>query len=107
MLSKRVIVCLDVRNGRLTKGIKFQGNQDIGDPVESAARYYADGADEIVFYDITASAEARGIFLDVVERVAAQILRGMTPKQSGEILSYTNPNVTAKLTELLSRVQVQ
>ena len=73
MLSKRVIVCLDVRNGRLTKGIKFQGNQDIGDPVESAARYYAEGADEIVFYDITASAEARGIFLDVVERVAAQI----------------------------------
>ena len=73
MLSKRVIVCLDVRNGRLTKGIKFQGNRDIGDPVESAARYYAEGADEIVFYDITASAEARGIFLDVVERVAAQI----------------------------------
>ena len=73
MLSKRVIPCLDVRAGRLTKGIKFQGNVDIGDPVESARRYYEEGADEIVFYDITASAEERGIFLDVVERVASQI----------------------------------
>lgn len=73
MLSRRVIVCLDVRAGRLTKGIKFQGNQDIGDPVESAAQYYAQGADEIVFYDITASAEGRGIFLDVVRAVAERI----------------------------------
>ncbi|MDR2745155.1 MAG: imidazole glycerol phosphate synthase subunit HisF [Desulfovibrio sp.] len=73
MLSKRVIPCLDVRNGLLTKGVKFAGNADIGDPVESARRYYEEGADEIVFYDITASAEARGIFLDVVERVAEQI----------------------------------
>ncbi len=73
MLKKRIIPCLDVRNGRLTKGIKFQGNVDIGDPVETAARYYEQGADEIVFYDITASHEGRGIFLDVVERVAASI----------------------------------
>lgn len=73
MLSKRVIPCLDVRAGRLTKGIRFAGNEDIGDPVESARRYYEEGADEIVFYDITASAEDRGIFLDVVERVAEQI----------------------------------
>ncbi len=73
MLSKLVIVCLDVRNGILTKGIRFAGNKDIGDPVESARRYYDEGADEIVFYDITASAEARGIFIDVVRRVAAQI----------------------------------
>ena len=73
MLSKRVIPCLDVRNGRLTKGVKFAGNEDIGDPVETARRYYEEGADEIVFYDITASAEARGIFIDVVERVAEQI----------------------------------
>lgn len=73
MLSKRVIPCLDVRDGRLTKGVKFADNVDIGDPVETARRYYAEGADEIVFYDITASHEARGIFLDVVERVAAQI----------------------------------
>lgn len=73
MLSKRVIVCLDVRDGRLTKGVRFAGNEDIGDPVESARRYYEEGADEIVFYDITASAERRGIFLDVVERVAREI----------------------------------
>lgn len=73
MLSKRVIPCLDVRNGRLTKGVRFEGNVDIGDPVETARRYYEEGADEVVFYDITASHEARGIFLDVVERVAAEI----------------------------------
>ncbi|MCC8195099.1 MAG: imidazole glycerol phosphate synthase subunit HisF [Deltaproteobacteria bacterium] len=73
MLSKRVIPCLDVRAGKLTKGVKFQGNVDIGDPVETARKYYDDGADEIVFYDITASAEGRGIFLDVVERVAKAI----------------------------------
>lgn len=73
MLSKRVIVCLDVRDGRLTKGVRFAGNEDIGDPVESARRYYEEGADEIVFYDITASAERRGIFLDVVRRVAREI----------------------------------
>lgn len=73
MLSKRVIPCLDVRAGRLTKGVRFEGNVDIGDPVETARRYYEDGADEIVFYDITASHEQRGIFLDVVERVASVI----------------------------------
>lgn len=73
MLTKRVIVCLDVRDGRLTKGIKFVGNKDIGDPVDSAKRYYEAGVDEIVFYDITASHEARGIFLDVVAKVAANI----------------------------------
>lgn len=72
-LSSRVIVCLDVRNGILTKGVRFQGNEDIGDPVESARHYYEQGVDEIVFYDITASAEKRGIFLDVVERVASNI----------------------------------
>ncbi len=71
MLSKRIIPCLDVRDGKLTKGVKFQENIDIGDPVEVARQYYEQGADEIVFYDITASAEKRGIFLDVVERVAS------------------------------------
>ncbi|MDR1166154.1 MAG: imidazole glycerol phosphate synthase subunit HisF [Deltaproteobacteria bacterium] len=73
MLSKRLIPCLDVRDGLLTKGIKFKDNLNLGDPVEAARRYYEEGADEIVFYDITASAEGRGIFLDVVERVAAAI----------------------------------
>ena len=73
MLSKRIIPCLDVRDGRLTKGVKFMGNEDIGDPVGSARVYSEVGADEIVFYDITASAENRGIFLDVVRRVAEQV----------------------------------
>ena len=70
MLLKRLIVCLDVRNGRVTKGVRFQGNVDVGDPVEMAARYCADGADEIVFYDITASAERRACDLDMVARAA-------------------------------------
>jgi cyclase len=73
MLSKRIIPCLDVRAGQLTKGIKFQGNIDIGDPVEAARAYYEQGADEIVFYDITASAEGRAIMIDVVHRVAETI----------------------------------
>ncbi len=73
MLEKRVIVCLDVRDGRTTKGIRFAGNVDIGDPVAMARRYYQQGVDELVFYDITASAEGRGVILDVVRRVAEQI----------------------------------
>ena len=73
MLQKRVIVCLDVRDGKTTKGVKFEGNVDIGDPVEMAKRYYEDGVDELVFYDITASSEGRGIMIDVVRRVAEQI----------------------------------
>ncbi len=73
MLKKRVIVCLDVRDGKTTKGIKFKGNIDIGDPVEMAEKYYLEGVDELVFYDITASAEKRGIMLEVVEKVAEKI----------------------------------
>lgn len=73
MLSKRIIPCLDVREGRTTKGIKFQNNIDIGDPAEMARVYYEAGADEIVFYDITASNEKRDIMIDVVRRVAETI----------------------------------
>ena len=73
VLSKRVIACLDVRDGKLAKSIKFVDTKDIGDPVEKAKQYYADGLDELVFYDITASNEGRGIMLEVVERVAAEI----------------------------------
>jgi cyclase len=73
MLSKRIIPCLDVRDGKLTKGIKFEGNVDIGDPVDAARAYYEQGADEIVFYDITASADGRDIMIDVVRRVAQKI----------------------------------
>jgi cyclase len=73
MLSKRIIPCLDVRDGQLTKGVKFEGNIDIGDPVDAAREYYDQGADEIVFYDITASSDGRDIMIDVVRRVAETI----------------------------------
>jgi cyclase len=73
MLSKRVIACLDVRDGRLAKSVKFVDTKDIGDPVEKAREYYRAGLDELVFYDITASSDGRGIMLDVVERVAAEV----------------------------------
>jgi len=73
MLSKRIIPCLDVRDGKLTKGIKFKGNIDIGDPVEIATFYFEEGADELVFYDITASSERRDIMIDTVRRVAERI----------------------------------
>ena len=73
MLSKRLIPCLDVRDGRLTKGVKFKENLDIGDPVETAAFYYEEGADEIVFYDITASSDRRDIMIDTVRNVAEKI----------------------------------
>ncbi|TVR14458.1 MAG: imidazole glycerol phosphate synthase subunit HisF [Planctomycetota bacterium] len=72
-LTKRVIVCLDVRAGQVTKGVRFQGNVDLGDPVDFARRYYQQGVDELVFYDITASAEQRDLFVDVVARVAEAI----------------------------------
>jgi len=73
MLSKRLIVCLDVRNRKVTKGVKFKGNVDIGDPTEMAAEYYKDGVDELVFYDITASAEGRPIDIEMVRDVAQTI----------------------------------
>lgn len=73
MLTKRIIPCLDVRDGKTTKGIRFKNNIDIGDPVEMARFYYEEGADELVFYDITASAEKRAIMIEVVRRVAEEI----------------------------------
>ncbi|MGD0218370.1 MAG: imidazole glycerol phosphate synthase subunit HisF [Desulfobaccales bacterium] len=73
MLSKRIIPCLDVRDGRTTKGIKFRNNVDVGDPVAMARLYYEAGADELVFYDITASSDRRDIMIEVVRRVAAEI----------------------------------
>ncbi len=73
MLTKRIIPCLDVRAGKVTKGVAFQGNIDVGDPVAMAKHYYEQGADEIVFYDITASNERRDIMIDVVASVAREI----------------------------------
>ncbi|MCR4886053.1 MAG: imidazole glycerol phosphate synthase subunit HisF [Clostridiales bacterium] len=78
MIAKRIIPCLDVRNGRVVKGVNFLGVQDVADPVEMA-RYYNDtGADELVFYDITASFENRGIFTDILLRTAAQVFIPLT-----------------------------
>ena len=62
MIAKRIIPCLDVRSGRVVKGVNFQGVRDVADPVEMARMYNADGADELVFYDITASFEGRALF---------------------------------------------
>jgi imidazole glycerol-phosphate synthase subunit HisF len=73
MLSKRVIACLDVRDGKLAKSVKFVDTRDIGDPVATARRYYEQGLDELVFYDITASSDNRNIMIDVVSSVASQV----------------------------------
>lgn len=73
MLKKRIIVCLDVKDGRTTKGVKFQNNVDIGDPVDMAEEYYKQGVDELVFYDIMASARGRGPILDLIARVASRV----------------------------------
>lgn len=73
MLTKRLIVCLDVRNRKVTKGVKFKGNVDVGDPVELGAKYSADGVDELVFYDITASAENRPCDLEMVREIAKNV----------------------------------
>jgi cyclase len=78
VLAKRIIPCLDVKDGRVVKGVQFVGLRDAGDPVEAAARYDAEGADEITFLDITASHENRKIILDVVRRTAEVIYTPLT-----------------------------
>ena len=78
MITKRIIPCLDVRNGRVVKGTNFEGIQDVADPVEMAKYYNAEGADELVFYDITASVEERTLFTDILTEVASQIFIPLT-----------------------------
>lgn len=73
MLTKRIIPCLDIKNGRTVKGINFEGLRDAGDPVELAARYAEEGADELVFLDITATVEKRKTLVELVRKVAAEI----------------------------------
>lgn len=73
MLARRIIPCLDVRNGRVVKGINFKGLKDVDDPVRLAKRYTTEGADELVFYDITASSDDRNISLNFVEKVAQEL----------------------------------
>lgn len=78
MLAKRIIPCLDVRDGKVVKGVNFQGIKEVGDPVECAFEYNKQGADEIVFYDITASHEGRGVMLDVVRQTAKKVFVPLT-----------------------------
>ena len=78
MLAKRIIPCLDVKNGRVVKGVNFEGLRDMADPVEMAHFYNTSGADELVFYDITASAEGRKLFTDVLTEVASTIFIPLT-----------------------------
>lgn len=78
MITKRIIPCLDVRGGRVVKGINFEGIQDVADPVEMARFYNESGADELVFYDITASVEERALFSDILVDVASQIFIPLT-----------------------------
>ena len=115
MLAFRVIPCLDIINRRVTKGVRFANNIDLGDPVALAARYYADGCDELVFYDITASAEHRAIDIDMVREVAravripfavgggiatlddiARVLLAGAEKVSVNSLAVTRPEIIAE-----------
>ena len=86
MITKRIIPCLDVRDGRVVKGTNFEGIRDVADPVEMARLYNAAGADELVFYDITASFEGRALFTDILTRVA-----GISPG------SFSAPELTLTL----------
>ncbi|MCK5529453.1 MAG: imidazole glycerol phosphate synthase subunit HisF [Kiritimatiellae bacterium] len=115
MLTKRIIPCLDIKNKVVTKGVKFQNNVELGDPVEMAARYYEEGCDELVFYDITASAERRPIDIDMVKEVAnavripfavgggirsledmSRVLLAGAEKVSVNSLAVENPNIIAE-----------
>ena len=78
MITKRIIPCLDIRDGRVVKGVNFQGVRDVEDPVALARRYNDEGADELVFYDITATVEQRALFTDILEQVASTIFIPLT-----------------------------
>ncbi len=78
MITKRIIPCLDVRDGRVVKGVNFEGLRDVSSPVALAEYYMENGADELVFYDITASAEARGIFTDILRETASKVFIPLT-----------------------------
>ena len=78
MITKRIIPCLDVRNGRVVKGVNFEGLADVSSPIELAKYYSANGADELVFYDITASAEGRALFTDILTETAKSVFIPLT-----------------------------
>jgi len=122
MLSKRIIPCLDVRNGRVVKGVHFEGLRDAGDPVEVARRYENDGADELVFLDISATHEGRRIMLETVRRVAdvcfmpftvgggirtlddvTQLIRAGAEKVSINSAAVTNPGLVTEVSRRFGR----
>ena len=78
MITKRIIPCLDVKDGRVVKGVNFKGLSDVSSPVELGKYYSASGADELVFYDITASVEGRKLFTDILKEVASKIFIPLT-----------------------------
>ena len=78
MITKRIIPCLDVKNGRVVKGVNFEGLHDVSSPIELAEYYTKSGADEMVFYDITASAEGRGLFTDILRETASRVFIPLT-----------------------------
>ncbi len=78
MITKRIIPCLDVKDGRVVKGVRFEGLSDVSSPVELAEYYSKSGADELVFYDITASAEGRGLFTDILRETASRVFIPLT-----------------------------
>ena len=103
MITKRIIPCLDVKDGRVVKGVKFEGLSDVSSPVE-LGKYYSDcGADELVFYDITASAEGRALFTDILTEVAQNIFIPLTV--GGGIntpVSYTHLDVYKRQIPLIA-----
>ena len=101
MITKRIIPCLDVRDGRVVKGTNFEGIKDVADPVEMARLYNAAGADELVFYDITASFEGRALFTDILTRVAGEIFIPLTVgggiSSEGELLELQQMGTAAAI----------
>src|SRR5437660_3579917 len=81
MLTRRIIPCLDVASGKVIRGVKFSADKVVGDPIELAAEYNRQGADELVFYDITASAEDRNLIIDVLHRAAGEVFIPLTVGQ--------------------------
>ena len=94
MLAKRIIPCLDVKNGRNVRGVRFSADRDAGDPVDLAQRYDIEGADELVFYDITASADGRAIVMDLVRQVSEQVFIPLTV--GGGIRSFSDVRTILK-----------
>jgi cyclase len=125
MLTKRIIPCLDIRNRKVTKGVKFQNNIDLGDPIELAVAYSDGGADELVFYDITASAELRPIDIEMVREIGKvihipfavggglhtiedmyNVLDAGAEKVSVNSLAVKNPPIIAEMAKALGRQNI-